>query len=386
MDERMTLLPSKNIDVEAADDSEVEEVTVTWTKRVKCVLGRVLISTCISIVITVIIGVVLTQVKGEYSNGDGKVGPNFDSLANDNNSNNNGTTIDLALELSELRTYKSFDGNELYYRFYESITPSTAVHVVFIHGSGAESRYLALMAKELSQNGSAHVYTPDLRGHGPDSRLVGTRGDIDKENVLERDIAELLKAIKRRHPLSKVVIGGHSSGGGMALRMTSHPEVDGGVFLVSPFLKYNAITTRKNSGGWANVWTTRIIGISILNAFGIQFANHYTTVTFNMPYSVRDGNETLSYSYYMMNGFAPHSNFKNDLRNVCSKCIFEIIVGSKDEAMIAENYQTVLDEVVPDRKFHAQILDGIGHIDIMRSPQMFESFKTFLEPLNNFSS
>ena len=38
--------------------------------------------------------------------------------------------------------------------------------LVLLHGSGWHSKYLFPLAKYISSENLAHVYTPDLRGHG----------------------------------------------------------------------------------------------------------------------------------------------------------------------------------------------------------------------------
>lgn len=54
----------------------------------------------------------------------------------------------------------------------------------------------------------AHVYTPDLRGHGI---APAKRGDIDYIKQYEDDLADLIKLTKTKHPNSKLIMGGHSS-------------------------------------------------------------------------------------------------------------------------------------------------------------------------------
>jgi alpha-beta hydrolase superfamily lysophospholipase len=121
--------------------------------------------------------------------------------------------------------------------------------IVFILVSGAI--YFSL-AEAVASSGAARVYTPDLRGHG---RCPQRRGDVDYINQLVDDLADLIDFIRHGHPETKIVLGGHSSGGGLALRFAGSQY--GGrakaYLLMAPFLKYNAPTTRPNSGGWPGV-------------------------------------------------------------------------------------------------------------------------------------
>jgi pimeloyl-ACP methyl ester carboxylesterase len=209
--------------------------------------------------------------------------------------------------------------------------------------------------------------------------MVGVRGHIDFEDVLQKDLERLVSTIREADSEAKIVMAGHSSGGGLALRMADSVARVDGFFLVAPFLKYNAPTTRPNSGGWANVWSTRIAGLSMLNGMGITSRNAWTTLTFNLPDAARDGNETLRYSYNMMNGFGPHSDYMGDLKSVCDGCPLQIVVGENDESMVAEKYQDVLDGA--GGRFNATVLPDRSHIDIMRAPELFQLLGAFLDEM-----
>ena len=124
---------------------------------------------------------------------------------------------------------------------------------------------------------------PICGGHGA---APEHRGDVDHIGQYEEDIADLIDAARQEG--QKVVVAGHSSGGGLVVRMaggTYRNRMDG-VILLSPFLKYNAMTMRPNSGGWARPLTRRIIGLSMLNMVGIKSFNHLQVIQFAMPQSV----------------------------------------------------------------------------------------------------
>ncbi len=87
--------------------------------------------------------------------------------------------------------------------------------LILIHGSGWHSRYFYRLASHIASVNAAHVYTPDLRGHG---EVPQRRGDIDYIDQLEDDLADFVSLIRKEHPTAKLVVGGHSSGGGLALR------------------------------------------------------------------------------------------------------------------------------------------------------------------------
>ena len=94
----------------------------------------------------------------------------------------------------------------------------------------------------------AQVYTPDLRGHGINPIK---RGDINYINQLEDDLADFVSIIKKKHPNSTLIIGGHSSGGGLAIRFAGsqyNKSVDA-YLLLSPYLEHDAPTFRLDAGG-----------------------------------------------------------------------------------------------------------------------------------------
>ena len=95
------------------------------------------------------------------------------------------------------------------YRHYPSDTDKA---LILLHGSGYHSQYLLPLAEFISTEGLAQVYTPDLRGHGPS---LARRGDVDYINQLEDDLADLVTEIRQDCSDATMLVGGHSSGGGL---------------------------------------------------------------------------------------------------------------------------------------------------------------------------
>ena len=194
-----------------------------------------------------------------------------------------------------LRTYRSRDGTVLSYRLHAAETRTDTV-LVLIHGSGYHSAYLQPLARAIAARGVAHVYTPDLRGHGPDPVQ---RGDVDRIGRLETDIQDLIGHLRARHgPGTRIVLGGHSSGGGLAIRHAggdAGARVDG-YLLLAPYIHHGAPTQRSVEAGWAQPAVPRIIGLDMLNAVGLRLLNGLPVIRFRMPARLRDGTETLRYS------------------------------------------------------------------------------------------
>ncbi len=259
--------------------------------------------------------------------------------------------------LPGLQSFDARDGTTLSYRHYPA---DSDLVLVLLHGSGWHSRYLYPLARYLSDSGIVQVVTPDLRGHGD---WPMRRGDIDYVNQLEDDLADLLAAIRKHQPGARVILGGHSSGGGLAIRFagSQYGVLVDGYLLLAPFLRYDAPTVRPNSGGWARPYTARIIGLSMLQRLGIDRLSHLPAIAFDMPEPYRDGTETLTYSYRLMIGFAPR-DYRQDLAAITQPTL--LLVGSEDEAFVAEQFQPTLAPLVEAK---IEVLPGLSHMGVVVS-------------------
>lgn len=253
-----------------------------------------------------------------------------------------------------------------------STTAEDAPLLILVHGSGWHGQQFDAMALDLSQ---AHdVVVPDLRGHGV---APGRRGDIDYIDQFEDDLADLIEATAK--PEQKVVLGGHSSGGGLVVRFAggAHGGLLDGAVLMAPFLHHRSETSRENSGGWAHVLLRRIIGLSILNTFQIKALNHLPIIQFRMPQVVLDGplgnTATTAYSYRLNTGFAPRSG---GLKEVAKLPPFILIAGSADESFVASRYEPTLSALTDQGSYH--IVEGVGHLDIVHHPKTKGLIEEFL--------
>lgn len=262
-----------------------------------------------------------------------------------------------ATPLPPLQDYVARDGTRLQYRLFSADSP---VWLVLIHGSGTDSVYLNSFAHALASTGAANVVTPDLRGHGPSPEA---RGDIAYIDQLEDDLADLLQHL--RSNLSQdgnIIIGGHSSGGGLALRFAgSHYDLDvAGYLLLAPYLGHAAPTTKQNSGGWAEPVMSRIVPIAMANAIGIHGFNGVETLRFNLPPAYRTGRDTLAYSYRLMTGFAPR-DYATDLAAVDVPAL--LLAGTQDEVFHARRYAEVVKAHNPG--VAVRLIDGASHLGLL---------------------
>jgi non-heme chloroperoxidase len=284
------------------------------------------------------------------------------------------TFNELHFDYSSLPTLQRFtarDGAALSYRHYP--TQSNKI-IILIHGSGWHSQYFLPLAKFISSESLAQVYTPDLRGHG---REPVRRGDVDYIGQLEDDLADFIAMIQKDNPKALLIIGGHSSGGGLALRFAGsrYGRQANAYVLFSPFLKYNAPTTRSHSGGWAHPYTARIVGLTMLNNVGIHWFDYLPAIEFNMPEDVRDGTETLSYSHRLNVAYAPR-NFKKDLRTITQPLL--VVAGTGDESFFAEQYEPVISRYTA---IHVKLLQAVTHLGVVVGSEVRPVVKEWLEGL-----
>jgi non-heme chloroperoxidase len=273
--------------------------------------------------------------------------------------------------IPQLRTYAARDGTQLEFRHYPSKSHKA---IILVHGSGWHGRYFLPLAEYISTEDLAKVYTPDLRGHGSSPER---RGDIDYIGQLEDDLADFVAMIRRDNPRVMIILGGHSSGGGLAIRFagSKYGHQADAYMLLSPYLQYNAPTIRPNSGGWTQPYTKRIIGMTLLNNVGIRWFNDLTVIDFNMPKEARDGTETLSYTYRLNTSYAPR-DYEEDLRAITQPLL--VVVGSADEAFYADKFEAVISQYT---KGKVELLPGVTHIGTVVSPRVRPVIKKWLESL-----
>ncbi|MFT6559215.1 alpha/beta hydrolase [Sneathiella sp.] len=245
--------------------------------------------------------------------------------------------------------------------------------VVLIHGSGWHGLQYHALATELSKR--AVVAVPDLRGHGA---APEKRGDVDHIGQFEEDMADMIDHIQAEG--QQVIVAGHSSGGGLVVRMAggSYKDRMDKAILLAPFLKYDAPTMRPNSGGWAFALTRRLIGLSMLNQVGIKGFNDLTVIQFAMPNSVLKGplghTATPSYSYRLNASYAPRNDYLDDVKQLPP---FLLLVGKEDEAFIADAFQPLLSSVSDKGNYH--LIEGVGHLDIVNNSRAHELIKQFIQ-------
>jgi non-heme chloroperoxidase len=255
-----------------------------------------------------------------------------------------------------LKRYPARDGEELAYRLYESASDRV---LIFVHGSSYHGGGYHALAAAISRSGAAKVVLPNLRGHYMSGRR---RGDVDYIGQLEDDLVDLIAFLRREGLRGPVTLGGHSSGGGLAIRFAGgvHDGAVASYLVLSPVIPTSPAVRAGTAGGWANLHMRRLYGLLALNAIGIRGFNALPIIAFNKPATYWDGTETLSYSYRLNASYHPRYRYGNDIRAMGDQVL--VLVGSEDEAVDAEALRAVFAQSAP--RARVAILPGINHFGI----------------------
>ena len=208
--------------------------------------------------------------------------------------------------------------------------------VILVHGVLASSYTYNKMSGLIRDALQAEVISLDLRGHGASG---GIPGDISKPNQYAEDLNEIIASIRSNKPNQKIILVGHSMGGGIVLRHAeTFPETEiHGYVLLAPNLGTTSPTTSQKidlNNNFIKSHLSRGLGLKMLNEYGIHRYDSLKVVFYNLPKQM----PITSYSYRSMNAIYPN-NFRYTLRSIESPII--TLVGSKDEVFIAEEYPTV---------------------------------------------
>ncbi|MGA7806928.1 alpha/beta hydrolase [Bradyrhizobium sp.] len=260
-------------------------------------------------------------------------------------------------DMPAIERFHARDGTELAYRHYPALGPASGQVAVVVHGSSGSSIAVHALAKALALHG-VDSYAPDIRGHG----ASGTRGDIVYLGQLEDDLSDLVAEIRKSSPTAPLTLLGHSSGGGFALRIAGSPiqNLFARTVLLSPYLGYDAPSSREDAGGWASPDIPRFLGLTLLRRLGILCCESLPTLAFAVG---ADTSAILAstYSYRLMRNFGTTADFRGDL--AAARKPVSLFAGAADELMFPDKYKDALGERVSIR-----LIDGVNHMGIVGDP------------------
>jgi len=291
--------------------------------------------------------------------------------------NENPTEIDPAVladmgfeQVSETvpRQFEMSDHKRIFgYRFPKE-SPNT---VVLLHGVASSAYVYNRTATLLREATQSEVYTIDLRGHG---QSEGKSGDVDFINQYANDLAEIIAIIRKEKPGGKIILAGHSMGGGVILRyaMESNFDQPDGFLLFAPLIGHNSPAFHVGSSEsesveepFMKIHFERIIGLTMLNEINNHTSDSLPVLFLNLPESM----PLRSYSFRANASMAP-DDYAAALQSVHKPML--VLIGTDDEVFSAEAMQSA---VIENSAGEVKIIDEATHNGVRHSPQSF----TFIE-------
>lgn len=228
------------------------------------------------------------------------------------------------------------EGKQLFSYTYESESKTT---IILLHGVLSSSYLMNKTAGLLREATDSKVVALDFRGHG---QSEGEPGDVDYINQYVDDLEDVILALKEEKPNQKIILAGHSMGGGIILRYAMEknaPKIDGYILFAphlgvnAPTLKEEDVTTEESS--FIKLHINRIIGLKMMNAIGETKYNNLPVLFFNLPETM----PITEYSYRANESMSP-LDYKEGLSAIDKPLL--VVVGTKDEAFDSSKFNSAV--------------------------------------------
>lgn len=287
------------------------------------------------------------------------------------------TLADLGFEQvykSENYYFKARDNRKIFAYRYPTKSPNT---IILLHGVGSSAYMYNKTAGLLQQATQSEIFAIDLRGHG---QSQGRPGDVDYINQYADDLADIIDVIHKEKPNGKIIIAGHSMGGGVILRyeMEKHKEKIDGIILFAPLIGHNSPAIPQGAPAekdtiepFMKIHFARIIGLKMLNEINQHQHDSLPVLFFNLP-------ETMplrKYTFRANMSMAPE-NYIDGLKSVNVPML--VLVGSKDEVFMAESLKKA---ILENSKGEVKIIEGATHNGVRHNPLSFEFIKEWFSKL-----
>ncbi|MCH8568392.1 MAG: alpha/beta hydrolase [Balneolales bacterium] len=249
--------------------------------------------------------------------------------------------------------------------------------IILIHGVGSNAYLYNKTAGLLQEATQAEVYAIDLRGHG---QSEGNSGDVDYINQYVDDLADIIDTIRKEKPNGKIIIAGHSMGGGVALRyaMEKQYEKADGFLLFAPLIGHNSPAFPQEQGSdniaeepFMKIHIERIIGLTMLNEIGNHDYDSLPVMFFNLPEAV----PLRNYSYRANKSMAP-DDYVAGLNAVNRPLL--VLMGSNDEAFSSA---ATKEAILENSNGEIHIIDGSTHNGIRHNARSFTFIKDWFSKL-----
>ncbi|UYL09274.1 alpha/beta fold hydrolase [Bdellovibrio sp. SKB1291214] len=246
--------------------------------------------------------------------------------------------------LAPQEVFRTRQKDVLSYRFYSTQSENL---VILYHGVGGDSRYLCALASAIAKAGIAQVVTPDFRGHG--ASLAAS--DLIAANQLEIDLEELIIHIKMKTSVKKMILSGHSLGGGFALRIAASDIAKqfSKFVAIAPYLpkSFNALTD--DLGGW------------------IFMDRDGEGISVNYPEIFKSGEEKTHYSSEFIKAAVVPEDLLFRLRE--ENVPVAVVTGDRDEVVLGHRHQEIFEGIASPVVLEA----GLNHLTIVSKPAVLLS-------------
>lgn len=248
------------------------------------------------------------------------------------------------------------DSNTLFAYKYPKDNSKTTI--LLLHGVLSGAFMMNKTAGLLREATNTEVIALDLRGHG---QSEGTPGDVETINQYAFDVVDVVSSLKKEKPDQRIILAGHSMGGGIALQvaMLKESKIIDGYLLFAPLLGFKSPTipqsssdnSGENSQRFMSIHIKRIIGLKMLNSAGNHEYDHLPVLFFNLPEEV----PLKAYSYRANESMTPE-DYKAGLGAVDKPLL--VLVGTNDESFIASKFKPVITEHSNGKVF---LIEGATH-------------------------
>ena len=249
--------------------------------------------------------------------------------------------------------------------------------IIFVHGLKSDASKYLKTSYFLQLATQAEIYAIDLRGHG---NSTGKPGDVKYINQYSDDLADIISSIKMKTPGKKIILAGHSMGGGIILRYALGKykiKVDGYLLFAphighnSPAMAQSKSISKDTTEPFMQLNIQRIIGLKVLNELNQHEQDGLPVLFFNLPAHA----PLNQYSYRANMSMAPE-DYIDGLKAV--KAPMLVLIGDNDEAFNAEQTKKA---VTDNSKGETIIIEGATHNGIRHSANSFSIIKNWYQKL-----
>lgn len=270
--------------------------------------------------------------------------------------------------------FKARDQKNLYARKFAKASRNT---IILIHGVGTDGLQYNTTAGLLRAATGAEVYALDLRGHG---KSAGNDGDVDYIGQYADDVEDLVNVIRQKKPGGKIMVAGHSMGGGVALQYALHPQsatIDGFI-LFAPLIGQNTPAIRQpqspandTTEPFMQIAFARIIGLKMLNELNDHSQDSLPVLFLNLPVTARG----RMYTYRANMSGAPEA-YTTGLEALGKPTL--VLTGTADEVFDAALLKKAFNE---HSKAVVHLIAGASHNGVRMDPVAFDHIKKWFAAL-----